>query len=296
MSSHIKFIWNAIINVWLDKASKQGALVPEDLCLTPEELAHADDLTERMLVIPPHKFFKPENNAVGRTTWFMGLISTTTKLITATKDDDAAFRALEKEVGRIKAVEKAFTRAAVQNGGVVRSVTSREIAALKEIEVQTRIRAALHRQKSQGIEPSPEDAALILAHQNKEPVTGTVQKDDDKIVPEVIVSPKGEAASDPNVEEGESKTSSHHPLEGDGGDSVSGRQRENSQSSGGKKADSTMEDLRKLSLSQDEGESKGAEAPKGESTSVDGINVLPAVDQEPPLPRTRLVGAKGKRA
>ncbi|MCP4474722.1 MAG: hypothetical protein GY821_09200, partial [Gammaproteobacteria bacterium] len=125
VSSHIKFIWNSIINVWLDKASKQGALVPEDLCLTPEELAHADDLTERMLVIPPHKFFKPENNAVGRTTWSMGLISTTTKLITATKDDDAAFRALEKEIGRIKAVEKAFTKAAVQNGGVVRSLTPR---------------------------------------------------------------------------------------------------------------------------------------------------------------------------
>ncbi|MCP4489482.1 MAG: hypothetical protein GY820_19535 [Gammaproteobacteria bacterium] len=203
MSSHIKFIWNAIINVWLDKAKKKGALVPNDLCLTQEELEHADNLTERMLVIPPHKFFKPENNAVGRTTWFMGLISTTTKLITATKDDDAAFRALEKEIGRIKAVEKAFTMAAIQSGGVVRSLTSREITVLKELEVQTRIRIALNRQKAKGIEPSPEDAALILAHQSKEPVTGTVQKEDEEIMPEVLVSPTGDAASAPNVGQGE---------------------------------------------------------------------------------------------
>ncbi|MCP4491592.1 MAG: hypothetical protein GY820_30435, partial [Gammaproteobacteria bacterium] len=171
--------------------------------------------------------------------------------------------------------------AAVQNGGVVRSLTPREITVLEELEVQTRIRAALHRLRSQGIEPSPEDAALILAHQSKEPVTGTVQKSDEKIVPEVIVSPKGEAASDPNVKEGDSKTSSHHPLEGDGGDSASERQRANSQSSGGKskKADSTMEDLRKLSLSQDEGESKGADAHKGESTNADGISEIAVVDQ-----------------
>ncbi|MCP4489522.1 MAG: hypothetical protein GY820_19735, partial [Gammaproteobacteria bacterium] len=126
--------------------------------------------------------------------------------------------------------------------------------------------------------------------------TGTVQKDDEKIVPEVIVSPKGEAASDPNVGEGESKTSSHHPLEGDGEDSVSERQRGHSQSSGGKKADSTMEDLRKLSLSQDEGDSKGADAQKGESTNADGISEVVVVDQEPPLPNIRPVGAKGKRA
>ncbi|MCP4490305.1 MAG: hypothetical protein GY820_23740, partial [Gammaproteobacteria bacterium] len=258
--------------------------MPEDLCLTPEELAHADDLTERMLVIPPHKFFKPENNAVGRTTWFMGLISTTAKLITATKDDDAAFRALEKEMGRIKAVEKVFAKAAIQNGGAVRPLTPREISALKELEVQARVRAILSRQKTSGIEPTPEEAAFILAHQSTEPVTGTVQKSDENIEPEVIVSPKGEAASDPNIKEGDSDTSSHHPLEGDGGDSV------------GKKADSTTEDLGRLSLSQEEGESKGADAHKGESTSVDGINVIPVVDQEPPLPKTRPVGAKGKRA
>ncbi|MCP4503962.1 MAG: hypothetical protein GY822_28895, partial [Deltaproteobacteria bacterium] len=187
VSSHINFIWNAIINVWLDKARKEGVLLPDDFCLTQEELAHADDLTERMLVTPPQKFFKPENDAVGRTTWFMGLITTTAKLITATKKDDEAFRGLEKEIGRIKVVEEVFTRAAVQNGGVVRPLTPREITVLKELEVQTRIRAALNRQKSSGIEPSPEDAALILAHQSKEPVTGTVQEDDDKIAPEVIV-------------------------------------------------------------------------------------------------------------
>ncbi|MCP4493902.1 MAG: hypothetical protein GY820_42370, partial [Gammaproteobacteria bacterium] len=249
VSSHIKFIWNGIINVRLDKAKKEGTLVFDALCLTPEEIEHGDNLAERMLVIPPQKYFKPENDSVGRTMWYMELIKTTAQLITATKEEDAAFRALEKEIGRIKAVEKAFARAAVQSGGVVRSLNPREIAVLKEMQVQSRIRAALHRLRSQGIEPSPEDAALILAHQSKEPVTGTVQKDDEKIVPEVIVSPKGEAASDPNVGEVESKTSSHHPLEGDGGDSVSERQRENSQSSGGKKADSTMEDLRKLSLS-----------------------------------------------
>ncbi|MCP4473470.1 MAG: hypothetical protein GY821_02650, partial [Gammaproteobacteria bacterium] len=284
VSSHIKFIWNAIINVWLDKASKQGALVPEDLCLTPEELAHADNLTERMLVIPPQKYFKPENDAVGRTMWYMELIKTTAQLITVTKAEDAAFRALEKEIGRVKAVEKAFARAAVQSGGVVRSLTPREITALNELEVQNRIRIALNKQKSKGIEPAPEDAARILAHQSTEPVTGTVQKEDDKVVPEVIVSPKGEAASDPNAKGSDSKTSSHHPLEGDGGDSV------------GKKADSTTEDLGRLSLSQDEGESKGADAHKGESTCVDGINVIPVVDKEPPLPKTRPVGAKGKRA
>ncbi|MCP4489533.1 MAG: hypothetical protein GY820_19790, partial [Gammaproteobacteria bacterium] len=175
VSSHIKFIWNAIINVWLDKARKEGVLLPDDFCLTQEELAHADDLTERMLVIPPQKFFKPENNAVGRTTWFMGLITTTAKLITATKEDDAAFRALEKEIGRIKAVEKVFTKAAVQNGGVVRALNSREIGVLKELEVQTRIRTILNRQKVSGIEPSPEEAALILAHQSTEPLKGTKQ-------------------------------------------------------------------------------------------------------------------------
>ncbi|MCP4489289.1 MAG: hypothetical protein GY820_18545, partial [Gammaproteobacteria bacterium] len=144
----------------------------------------------------------------------------------------------------------------------------------------------------------PEEAALILAHQSTEPVTGTAQKSEEKFEPEVIVSPKGETASDPNVKEGDSDTSSHHPLEGDGEDPVTKRQRENSQSSGGKgkKADSTMEDLGKLSLSQDEGENKGADAHKGEGTTVDGINVIPMVDQEPPLPKTRPVGAKGKRA
>ncbi|MCP4498662.1 MAG: hypothetical protein GY822_01690, partial [Deltaproteobacteria bacterium] len=172
-----------------------------------QELAHADDLTERMLVIPPQKFFKPENDAVGRTTWFMSLITATAKLITATKADDAAFRALEKEIGRIKAVEKVFTKAAVQNGGVVRPLTPREITVLKELEVQTRIRAALYRQKNQGIEPSPEDAALILAHQKKEPLKGTKQEvEEGKDTPEVIVSPKGEVVVDPNVQEGDSKT------------------------------------------------------------------------------------------
>ncbi|MCP4476341.1 MAG: hypothetical protein GY821_17635 [Gammaproteobacteria bacterium] len=57
-----------------------------------------------------------------------------------------------------------------------------------------------------------------------------------------------------------------------------------------------MEDLGKLSLSQDEGESKGADAHKGESTNADGISEIVVVDQEPPLPKTRPVGAKGKRA
>ncbi|MCP4475148.1 MAG: hypothetical protein GY821_11420, partial [Gammaproteobacteria bacterium] len=173
---------------------------------------------ERMLVIPPQKYFKPENDAVGRTMWYMELIKTTAQLITVTKAEDAAFSALEKEIGRVKAVEKAFARAAVQNGGVVRSLTPREITALNELEVQNRIRIALNKQKSKGIEPSPEDAALILAHQSTEPVTGTVQEEDEKVVPEVIVSPKGEAASDPNAKGSDSKTSSHHPLEGDGGD------------------------------------------------------------------------------
>ncbi|MCP4486795.1 MAG: hypothetical protein GY820_05670 [Gammaproteobacteria bacterium] len=129
-------------------------------------------------------------------------------------------------------------------------------------------------------------------------MTGPVQKSEEKFEPVVIESPKGEAASDPNAKEGDSETSSHHPLEGDGEDPVTKRQRENSQSSGveGKKADSTMEDLGKLSLSQDDGESKGADAQKGEVTTVDGINVISVVDQDPPLPKTRPVGAKGKRA
>ncbi|MCP4491208.1 MAG: hypothetical protein GY820_28420, partial [Gammaproteobacteria bacterium] len=201
-------------------------------------------------------------------------------------------------MGRIKAVEKVFVKAAIQNGGAVRPLTSREISVLKELEVQARVRTILSRQKTSGIEPSPEEAALILAHQNTEPVTGTVQKSEEQFEPVVIESPKGEAASDPNAKEGNSDTSSHHPLEGDGEDPVMKRQRENSQSSGieGKKADSTMEDLGKLSLSQDDGESKGADAQKGEVTTVDGINVIPVVAPDPPLPKPSPVGAQGKRA
>ncbi|MCP4491143.1 MAG: hypothetical protein GY820_28080 [Gammaproteobacteria bacterium] len=58
-----------------------------------------------------------------------------------------------------------------------------------------------------------------------------------------------------------------------------------------------MEELGKLSLSQDEGgEDNRADAHKGEVTSADGISKMQVIDQEAPLPKIRLIGAKGKQA
>ncbi|MCP4486750.1 MAG: hypothetical protein GY820_05435 [Gammaproteobacteria bacterium] len=127
--SHLTFLWMAIMNTRVDKATELGLPI-EDGMLTNAELAQLGTLDQRTLFLAPSRYFKPKNDSAGRIKWFMDMIEAAMRLATDQGDFEREFRSLETSEGRVKALDSIFSQAVRLNGGSARSLTIREATLL----------------------------------------------------------------------------------------------------------------------------------------------------------------------